>query len=408
MTHPVIKKFLSERGVKAAPPDQPIETYPKFWERTVRWLAAAAHAPHMVMEHGPEKAREILNMAVGAPTFFTDVRHVPQLGRQGEYGFILLPGGCRWALEKDRGGQCAFCEFQPIVDEFAGDLPFDHAEFMALFDAGYATMPQTDILNVFTAGSFLNPGEIPQASQIGMAYAVATSPHTSILRVESRVQYMVKETIAPLASLLNAHGKTLDIAIGFETQDDYLRNKLLRKGMSRTGFENAIATAKRHGARVSVYVMLMPLDIDMAEGYATSECFKSIRFAFECGADEVLLQARYSHYPTVKCPKLWSIVHVLRETAGLGPVMLGKWETELPEPKVWPVNCPDCTPQVMEVLENWRHGLDPVTLSDAMLPQCLCGLDWFESMADMTPPPQQQKRALLMIEEPRQGDDPEE
>jgi radical SAM enzyme (TIGR01210 family) len=386
MTNPAIAKFLHDRGVAAPPPDRPIETYAKFWERTVRWLAAAEYAPMLVQEHGAEKAREILHLALGQPAYWTDRRLVPQLGREGRYGFILLPGGCRWALEKDKGGQCAFCEFQEIVDAVAGDLPFSPAEFMALFDAGYATMTDSDMLNVFTAGSFLNPGEIPQEAQVEMAYAVARSTHTSILRVESRVQYMTKETIGPLASLLNAFGKTLDIAIGFETQDDYLRNKLLRKGMGRAGFTQAIKTAKALGARVSVYVMLMPLDIDMAEGYAVRECIESIRFAFACGADEVLLQARYSHYDHVKCPKLWSILEVLRETAHLGPVMLGKWEAELPEPKVWPVNCESCTPSVMAVLGRWREGLDPAVLDDDALPTCGCKADWQQLLADTAPP----------------------
>ncbi|HTK60143.1 MAG TPA: hypothetical protein VL283_02975, partial [Candidatus Baltobacteraceae bacterium] len=208
-----ISKFLEERGVIAPPPDRPIETYAKYWERTRRWLSAAAEAPGIVKTHGPA-AFDILNLAIGAPAFFTDRRYLPQLGRQAEYGFILLPGGCEWALKKDKGGQCTFCEFQEVVDYIAGDLPFSHDEFMAIFSAGYAGMGDADILNVFTAGSFLNPGEIPMESQAAMASLVADSPKTSILRVESRVQYIVEETVAPLASILAAKGKTLDIAIG--------------------------------------------------------------------------------------------------------------------------------------------------------------------------------------------------
>ena len=388
----VIEKFLHDRGVLAAPPDRPLVTYPKYWERTVRWLAAAQSAPDLVRDFGPEQARDLLNLAIGAPAFFTDGRLIPQAGRHGLYGFVILPGGCEWALKRDRGGQCAFCEFQEMVDAIAGDLPFSHDEFMAIFRAGQASMADADIMNVFTAGSFLNPGEIPMETQAAIARAVADAPKTAILRVESRVQYMVEETLRPLAEIMAGSGKTLDVAIGFETQDDELRNKALRKGMSRGGFVRAVETAKRLGVRVSAYVMLMPLE--MEEGFAIKECEDSIRFAFETGADEVLLQARYSHYPEIRCPKLWSIAKVLRETAHLGPVMLGKWEGELPPPVVWPRNCEACTPQVMQALERWRDGLDPSTLADDQLPACGCKTEW-EVEASKTDHPS--KRGSLPI-----------
>jgi len=390
-----IDRFLTERGVLAPLPDRPLETYEKYWERTVRWLAMAARAPGMVQKFGASATRELLNMAIGIPAYLTDDRLVPQLGRQGTYGFMLMPGGCRWALEKDQGGQCAFCEFQEMVDYVAGDLPFSHDEFMALFQAGFATMQDVDMVNIFTAGSFLNPGEIPTATQSAMATAIAGANKPAILRIESRVQYIVEETVRPLIDILSPAGKTLDIAIGFETQDDELRNKVLRKGMGRNGFIHAVTLAKSLGARVSVYVILMPTS--MTEEHAVRECIESIRFAFETGADEVLLQARYSHYDHVQCPKLWSIVKVLSETASLGPVMLGNWEGELPEPKVWPKNCPTCTPQVMKVLEQWRSGLNPSTLAEDKLPDCSCRKDWEADMAKDLGEPGAKKPHLPVI-----------
>lgn len=380
-----IEGFLTERGVLAPPPDRPRETYAEHWNRTVKWLALAEKAKDLVQTYGAEEARSLINMALGVPSFSTDHRLILPLDRQGTYGFALLPGGCRWALEKDRGGQCSFCEFQEMVDLYAGSLPFSHEEFMALFTAGFETMRHADIMNVFTAGSFLNPGEMPMETQAGIARIVAANEQTSILRVESRVQYMVPETIVPLVDIMRGAGKTLDIAIGFETQDDYLRNKVLRKGMGREGFVNAVKAAKAAGARVSVYVILMP--VAMNEGFAIKECIESIRFAFQAGADEVLLQARYSHYADMQCPKLWSIAQVLRETAQDGPVMLGKWEGELPPPVVWPKNCDVCTPAVMHALREWRKHLRPYALSDNALPDCDCKLEWRDLAANEDPPP---------------------
>lgn len=390
----VIKRFLNERGVRPDPPKIDLRTYPEYWSRTTRWLAAEKEAEALVSALGHEQAIDLLNLAVGAPAFFAENRFVPQLNTQGKYGFILLPGGCKWALEDN--GRCTFCEFQEFVDELVGDLVISHDEFMAIFNAGFATMHDSKMLNVFTAGSFLNPGEIPMATQALMAQAVADSEITEILRVESRVQYIVEDTVAPLVNILGSQDKTLDIAIGFETQDDILRNKSLRKGMSRKGFIRAVETSKRLGARVSAYVMLMP--VEMEEGHALKECIDSIRFAFECGVDEVLLQARYSHYPETRCPKLWSIIKVLRETSSLGPVMLGRWEGELPEPVVWPKNCDVCTPLIMPVLEQWRSDLDPAHLSDDNLPDCSCKKAWEEKTSHAEPSPKRQHLPIVQDE----------
>jgi radical SAM enzyme (TIGR01210 family) len=195
---------------------------------------------------------------------------------------------------------------------------------------------------------------------------------------------MVPETIEPLVRILKSVGKTLDIAIGFETQDDYLRNKVLRKGMGRAGFADGVRAAKNAGARVSVYVMLMPCD--MTEGFALKECEESVRVAFQAGADEVLVQARYSHHDHVKCPTLWTITELLSRVAQLGPVMLGRWETELPTPVVWPKNCPSCTPAVMDAIVQYRNTLSPQCIAPENLPDCECRKDWEEAIKDVSPP----------------------
>ena len=88
------------------------------------------------------------------------------------------------------------------------------------------------------------------------------------------------------------------------------------------------------------------------------------------------------------------IVKVLRETSSFGPVMLGKWETELPTPVVWPKNCEICTPSMMAALDHWRDRLDPAELADDRLPDCACRKDWEQEAAKTAPPC---KRGLLPV-----------
>lgn len=370
-----LKCFRCHRGSRAQKPRRPAWLLPEFWKRVVPMNAIGLSAAPLVRLYGPDRARAILNRAVGDALFSVDERLVTHLKRLGRHGFIFLPGGCHWAIQ---GPGCAFCEFQPMIDRLAGRLPIRPSEFRALFRAGFATMRDVDVVNVFTAGSFLNPGEIPEGCQLAMARAVAKTSRPSMLRVESRVSYIVPATVGPLVEVLGRHGKMLDVAIGLETQDEHLRNKVLRKGMSREGFERAVATLKRLGGRASAYVMLMPTD--MSEAAAYQECLATIRYAFQAGVSEVLLQARYSQKPGVTCPKLWTIAHVLEETTSLGPVTLGDWSTELPAPQSWPRNCPQCTPELMRRLTGWRQTLRLGYVTSANLPPCPCQEAWAESL----------------------------
>lgn len=383
-----VESFLKQRGTKAPKSRRPVWLHKEFWTRAVQLLALPTLARRRVRKDGPEAARSWLNKTIGETLYLMDERFTPYAGCIRRHGFIYLPGGCAWAVQ---GPGCAFCEFQEPIDKMVGTLPFLPSEFNAFFQAGFATMRNVDVVNVFTAGSFLNPGEIPMKTQLAIARAVALSP-TVILRVESRTQYVVPQTVEPLVRELSGCAQ-LDVALGLETQDDYLRNVVLRKGMSRESFRNAVQVLKSFGARASAYVMLMPTD--MEEGYAVQECLETIRFAFACGADEVLLQARYSHDPNVRCPKLWSIAKVLRETAQLGPVTLGRWEGELPEPKIWPTNCPQCTTAFMAQIEQWRMSLSAVTVAEENLPKCECRRAWEESLANTTPPPRKRKQLIL-------------
>jgi radical SAM enzyme (TIGR01210 family) len=382
-----VECHLKQRGTKA-----PLVRFSflkkEFWTRTVQLLALPTLARRHVQKNGPEVARTWLNQAVGETVYLIDERYTPSDRCVRRHGFIYLPGGCAWAVQ---GPGCAFCEFQGPIEKLVCKLPIMPLEFTALFQAGLATMRNVDVLNVFTAGSFLNPGEIPVKTQLAIARAVALSSATT-LRVEARTQYVVPKTVEPLVRELSACAQ-LDVALGLESQDDYLRNVVLRKGMSRESFRHAVQVLKTLGARASVYVMLMPTD--MEEGYAVQECLDTIRFAFECGADEVLLQARYSQDPNVRCPKLWSIAKVLRETAHLGPVTLGRWEGELPEPKVWPTNCPACTPEFMAHIERWRMGLSAADVAEKNLPECECRQAWEGSLANTTPPPRKRRSLLL-------------
>lgn len=402
----------SKRGVRAAEPDKPAAFFGEFWGRRLVNLAAdQVVVPLARVLRGNEGARQLLNGLAGEQLCFHEDRLIPQLGTVGTYGFVILPGGCAWALEEHGG--CTFCPFQKAVDRYVGNLPLSAAEFLHLFGASFQTIrDRVTMLNVFTAGSFFNPGELPAAVQTGIAGAVARQDNIRILRVESRLEHLTEERVAPVVAALG--GKTLDVVIGFETQDDELR-RLLKKGMSKRGLAEKVGLLKRLGARVSIYLMVKPHPA-ASEGWAIEEAKASIRYAFAIGADEVQLQATYivNADPDgtkgdknmmyqwhanlgFEPPSLWSIAEVLHETAGAGPVMLGAWETETPPPVRTPSdrNCDVCRGPLLERIAQWRTTLDPALFAPEALPACGCRSAWEQETADRSRPSNGQMQRII-------------
>lgn len=365
-------------------PTLPLVDYPEFEGRRAPWIAAGQGAEALVATHGAATARAMLNKDVGFDLFIRNRRFVPELGAVANIGFLLLPGGCKWAIGTPRAGMekagCVFCEFQGIIDDVVGNLPIIEDEFTALVRAGMATFSgECWIVRLFTGGSGLNPGEIPIGTMQELARLVVRSPAVRVLGVESRVQYIVPDTLAIYQDILKPAGKSLEVMIGFETQDDALRNgPKLNKGMPRGMFEEAVSRLLEAEARPAAYVILMPVN-DMTERGAVDECVQTINYLGECGVAEAMLQARYSHHPHIQCPKLWSIAHVLWETRDVGiPVTLGDWRGELPEPRVWPKNCGACDAGMIDVLQRWRETLDPSVVDPNNLPVCPnnCRAEW--------------------------------
>lgn len=374
-----------DRGVRANTPQKPRFFFSKYWNREIptRFLSHLSTIGSCFLSG--ERSRHWLNLLAGETIYFTDHRYIPDLKRNGDHGFIFLPGGCAWALQKHEG--CTFCPFQKAVDDYVGNLPMSEKELIAMFEAGFKSLRYaSDVINVFTAGSFLNPGEIPVPVQLYITRRIAKDSRARIMRVETRIPYVEKSLVKPIVSILKSYGKTLDLAIGFETKNDWIRNKLMRKGITKRGFENAIEQIHDLKAHASVYLMLKP-HLVMGEGYALDQCIESIDYVFGVGADEVLLQALYispgspqmvtwKKENDFRPPWLWSIIDTLKATAHLGPVMLGRWDDELPTPIDWPHNCGHCDLKVMEQLAVWRQSLNPKSFNQNHLPTCRCQKEW--------------------------------
>ena len=286
-----------------------------------------------------------------------------------------LPGaGCAWA--KQTGG-CTMCSFSSAASDYSQGklLPAELFESMYHIARNSARRQRPRFLSVFNGGSFLNPDEIPPTFPGFLAAQVRDDAEIELLYVESRAEYITREHLMRIVPLLGS--KKLVLGVGLESVSDHVRNHIIRKGLPLSTYRAAIITAHAAGVGVRTYVLLKPAGL--AEGEAVAETVQTVRAAFDMGTDEVSVEAafvapgsalqRAFERGTYRPPSLWSVVEVIRATAGLGPVYLGKF-TDTPPPVAFPDSCPQCAPTLRARLDQYRATLNAAVLEG--LPDCQC------------------------------------
>ena len=153
------------------------------------------------------------------------------LGEIGkEFTIILRTRGCSWALSEHGG--CSMCGY--YLDANKKDVSatqiinqFDHA-----FDNKINEIKQDSnnfILKIFNSGSFLDEIEIPKNVRNYILEKISKVEKIKEIVIESRVEYITSEKLVEIKEVLN--NKHIEIAIGLETVNDYIRNCYINKGI---------------------------------------------------------------------------------------------------------------------------------------------------------------------------------
>ena len=107
--------------------------------------------------------------------------------------------------------------------------------------------PRLNHLVVYNSGSVLNPLELTPAVLTAVLDFARSLPELRLVSLESRESFVSANVISRVAATLGGEHE-LRIIIGIESADDTVRNRVLRKNMSRAGIERAfrnIATVRQ-------------------------------------------------------------------------------------------------------------------------------------------------------------------
>lgn len=183
-------------------------------------------------------------------------------GKKIKRVIIYLRGrGCEWSCKKNGG--CLMC------GHYYGTARGDEVQkemFYEQFLKEYSKYDFSEIpmLCIYNAGSILNPNEVPAEELLHMLAAVAKNPDIKRVILETRPEYINLDILKAISSICK--DKIVEIGIGLETSNDYIRELCINKGFSFLEYMEAVCKIKKYSnLRTLTYLTVKPLFLTINE-----------------------------------------------------------------------------------------------------------------------------------------------
>ncbi len=284
---------------------------------------------------------------------------------------ILNTGGCRWA----RAGGCTMCGY--VAESVEGgsvshEALLDQIDVCLEHEAENADEP-APLIKIYTSGSFLDEREVGAETRDAIAETFADRER---MVVESLPDFVDREKLADFTD----RGLETDVAIGLETATDRVRHDCVNKYFDFADFEDACEEARAAGAGVKAYLLMKPPFLTESE--AVADMISSIeRCADVDGCHTISMNPtnvqRYTMVDELyfsdgyRPPWLWSVAHVLRETADVDAIVVsdpvGHGSDRGPH------NCKECDDLVQKAIKDFDLRQDPMVFEQV---SCDCEATW--------------------------------
>jgi radical SAM enzyme (TIGR01210 family) len=198
-------------------------------------------------------------------------RLVNEIGK--EFTIILRTKGCSWALNESGG--CTMCGYiqDANIEEVTQDQIINQFDFALNSKIKEITVDDDNyIIKIFNSGSFFDENEISEKVRDHIYEQIANIDNIKEVVIESRVEFINSEKLKELNNYLK--GKYIEVAIGLETVNDYIRNNYINKGMLYEDFKHASNLCKENNIRVKTYLLLKPPFLN--EQGSIDDCISSI------------------------------------------------------------------------------------------------------------------------------------
>lgn len=339
------------------------------------------HALKRLQEYRKLRSQRIANLSNSKAEVqcHIDIREELFEGQNVKRVVLYLPSsGCEWAFWGPGCNMCGHYLSQVLKIE-SGDIV--NAFVKKFKNIDWSRYP---VLNLYNNGSFFNENELPVEARDTILSMISKVDDIRSVVIESRPEYITDEKMKHVAQILK--GKRIEVAIGLESSNDFIRNLYIGKGIQLKEFEDAVNIVNSYGFS-RAYVLLKPPFVN--ELVAIKDAIDSIAYAFNVGVPTVSLEpatiqeGRLLHYlwtlNEYSPPWLWSIIEVVKKTAHMGKLVTGLFQFH-PSPVTVPYNCPECSDEVLEVLKEYNRTLSVSCFRN--LPTCGCYKEWLSIIKD--------------------------
>lgn len=175
---------------------------------------------------------------------------------------IYLGGkGCEWNCKKNGG--CLMCGHYYGTargEEIPNNSFFE--QFLDEFNKyNFTDIP---VLCIYNAGSILNPNEVPTEELLRILKIVSKNSNIKRIILESRPEFVNEKLLSSISKICD--GKIIEIGMGLETTDDYIRKTCINKGFSFIEYLKAVCMIKcYHNLKVLTYITVKPLFLTIQE-----------------------------------------------------------------------------------------------------------------------------------------------
>jgi radical SAM enzyme (TIGR01210 family) len=138
-------------------------------------------------------------------------------------------------------------------------------------------------LKIFNSGSFFDDNEISEEVRLHIYERIEEIDKIKEIVVESRLEYINYDKLRELKE--NLKKKYIEIAIGVETVNDYIRNHYINKNMLFNDFKTVLNMCKENDIGVKVYLLLKPPFLN--EQGAIDDCINSITNLIKLGINTI-------------------------------------------------------------------------------------------------------------------------
>jgi radical SAM enzyme (TIGR01210 family) len=292
---------------------------------------------------------------------------------------VLKTRGCEYA-RKDKG--CTMCGFWLHGDSSVNDIDLiNQLENIISFIEGYPH--PIDQLDLLTLGSFFDEKEITSEFRTHSLKRIGTIRKLTKVCVETRASHVVDEKLEEIRKLLG--NKMVEIGIGVESSNDYIRNEILNKGLSWKQLERAVSLIGKFNLEFQPFLLIKPHKLSETE--AINDAVQSARDVTKL-AEKYNVKTRIAFEPVFvpygteleklylsgdyKIVNLWSVIEVIKLTHGLSTIFVGMSDEGLAGDRI-PYSCDKCSMKLREAIQSYNATQNLEVFNNL---DCSCKQEW--------------------------------